>query len=320
MKVAENSNANNAEVIEPALVPTEGTTFKKKVMIVAFGMLLGAFLATASVPVLAWRRQHWLKSKAKSEPQLDYPVWAVLPSLEEQKINGDRDPNSLMPIVKEMRRMIQSHPDQLLDTDCSLKTLMVSSPAPHEGRSTVAANLASAMAQLGKQVLLIDADIQNSNQHKIFELPSQLGLSDVMSDAPIRFDEVKMITNRVMENLDVLPSGTQTIDSICRLDGERIEILLQYFALNYDFVIIDTPLFLKSSSAPILGQLADGVLLVVHSTEMNRDETQAVEEAIVTHELNVVGQVISGCQTEHLLTPTRPSQTNAPRMPNSKKR
>lgn len=297
LQVAENTNASNAQIIEHALVPTEGTTFRKKAIIVAFGILLGSFLATASIPILAMRQQRFLKSQKDVENIFGYPVWSVIPPIEDKDTVDKHGSNALISIVGEMHRMIQDHP-QLLSADQTLKTIVVTSPESGEGKSTISANLAVTMAQLGQRVLLVDANMHNPQQHHLFKLPNELGLSNVIRDTSIRFPEVQMIINQVMNNFDVLTSGTKPASPISILCCERMTLLLQYFAWNYDFVILDASPLLYVDGTSALGNMADGVLLVTNPAAIGAEDIAMVKEIITRSEQNVIGMVINRAATE----------------------
>ena len=294
LQVVENANSSNARIIEQALKPTKGTTIKRKAIIVSFGILLGAFLATALVPILSIRQQRSLHSRRKVkeiENIFGYPIWSIIPHIKSQHVGDEHDLNAFISLVGEMHRMIQAHP-QLL-TDKGLKTLAITSAEAQEGKSTIAANLAVAMGQLGQRVLLIDANMRKPNQHHLFELPNELGLSNVIKDTSIRFPEVKMIINQAMKNLDILTSGTKPASSTSILSCERMTLLLQYFAWNYDIVILDTSPLLNIDGTSAIGNTADGMLLVHNPMLTQVEKVEIVKELIMRSEQNIIGMIIN---------------------------
>lgn len=290
LRVAENTNVSHAQVIEPALIPTKPSTGKHKLIVLGFGTLLGAFLAAASIPVLAMRQR---SPTTDIEEIFGYPLWGVISHLEHQNAIDSQNLSALVPVVGKMHQTIQKHP-QPLHNNQALTTIVVTSAEPQEGKSTIAANLAAAVSQLGQRVLLIDADLNSPDQHKIFDLPNTLGLSNVITDISIRFDEVAMIINRVMENLDVLTSGIQTINPEQILNSERLSLLLHYFAWNYDFVILDTPPLLETVGISNLGRIADGVLLVTQADVRDPKNITAAREIMSQSEQTIVGVVVDG--------------------------
>jgi polysaccharide biosynthesis transport protein len=304
LKVEENTNSSNAQIIEQALVPTKAAFNKPKLIILAFGVLLGAFLATASIPLLETQRRS-LKSPTEIKEKFGYPLWATIQHLEDQNFASDSY-KTLLPFVDNMHQMVQMNP-QLLYEDQALKTILVTSAESQEGKSTIAANLAAAMAQLGRRVLLIDANLSSPSLHHIFELPNKLGLSDAINDVSLRLDEVKMIVNFVNENLDVLVSGTLSTDPIRSLNSERMVLLLQYFSLNYDTVILDSMPLLHISGSSRLGDIVDGILLVTQLGVIDAESVVEVRRALAQSEKKVIGIVANGVtknRSDLLIGPT----------------
>ncbi len=293
LQVAENVNSSNATIIENALVPTKGNTIQKKAAIVAFGILLGAFLATASVPILSARQPRSRQASKEIEDLFDYPLWAVIPHVKDRNAVGEHDTNPLVDIVGAMHRMIQEHP-QLLNTEPALKTIAVTSAESQEGKSTIAAHLAVAMSQMGKRVLLVDANLRQPKQHKLFKLSNDLGLSNVIQDTSIRFPEIEMTINPVMKNLNVFTSGTQPANPIGILSCERMNLLLQYLSWTYDVVILDTSPLLDIDGTSALGNMADGILLVTDLMVTHTDKTiTMVKEIVIRSEQNVIGMIVN---------------------------
>ncbi|WP_299405970.1 polysaccharide biosynthesis tyrosine autokinase [Acaryochloris sp. IP29b_bin.148] len=305
LQVAENTNSSSAQIIEQALTPTEGTTFKKKASVIAFGILLGAFLATAAVPVLGMRQEYLSTSHMTAyedsinalQGLLDYPIWSVVPHTELKHQTCDRIPGSLISILGEMHRMIRANP-QLLSDEHALKSLVVTSLEVQEGKSTVAANLAIAMAQLEQRVLLVDANLQSSKLHHLFDLPNELGLSTAIQDTSIRPAEVKMIIHRVRGNLDILTAGSKPSSPMSFLSSERMNVLLQYFAWDYDFVIFDTSPLLDVDGTSALANMADGVLFVTNPTVTQSKELEMAQEIISQFEHNIIGTVVNNGTTQ----------------------
>lgn len=305
LQVAENTNTSSAQIIEQALTPTEGTTLKKKALVIALGILLGTFLASAAIPILAIRQQYLLKSQRKVledtidslQGLLDYPLWSVIPHTELKHQTSDLNSGSLISILGEMHHMIRSNP-QLLNNDSSLKSLVVTSIDVQEGKSTVATNLAIALAQLEQRVLLIDANMQNPKQHQLFDLPNALGLSTAIKDTSIRPSEVKMIIHRVWSNLDILTSGSKPTSPMSTLSSERMNLLLQYFAWQYDFVIFDTSPLLDLDGTSALATMVDGVLFVTNPTLTQSKELEIAKEIINQFKHKIIGTLVNNGKTQ----------------------
>lgn len=160
--------------------------------------------------------------------------------------------------ISEAYRMLRVNLN-FISADRELKVIVVTNSVPQEGKSTVAANLATAIAQMDRQVLLIDGDLHRPVQHKIWDLMNNQGLSNLI----FKQEEITTTIKKVMPNLDVLTSGIVPPSPAALLDSQRMATLMANFSDKYDFVIVDTPALTVAADAVTLGQMADGVLLVV---------------------------------------------------------
>ncbi len=175
LQLAENTNTASSRIIAQAFVPSEPIS-GKKVIVLVLGVMFGLFLATTTVLLLAMRDRS-LKTLKEVREVFGYTLLGIIPlSVKKdrsrysnaesitQTIAVRDTPHSL---TSEMYRMIQANL-KFLSSDKVLKTIVVTSAVPKEGKSTVSANLAAAIAQLGRKVLLIDADMRVPSQHHQF--------------------------------------------------------------------------------------------------------------------------------------------------------
>ena len=190
--------------------------------------------------------------------------------------------------VSESYRMLQSNL-RFLNSDRQTQTIVITSSISQEGKSTVAANLAGAMAQVGHQVLLVDADLHAPTQHLIWDTYSDCGLSELLRENL----DPRLITEQVMKNLSVVSSGKIPSSPATLLDSTQMKDLMYYWARNYDFVIIDSPSLDTAADAPILGRMADGVLLVVKPDRINRAQASFAKETLQREGINVLGLVFN---------------------------
>jgi capsular exopolysaccharide synthesis family protein len=177
-----------------------------------------------------------------------------------------------------------------MSADKELKVIVVTSSVPKEGKSTVAANLATAMAQMDRQVLLIDGDLHSPVQHKIWDLMNNQGLSNLI----IKEEEITATIKKVMPNLDILTSGIVPPSPASLLDSQRMATLMANFSDKYDYVIVDTPALNVAADAVTLGQMADGVLLVVRPGIVDSVNATFARELLAKSGQNVLGQVVNG--------------------------
>ena len=184
---------------------------------------------------------------------------------------------------------------KFISSDKSLQVIVVTSSVPKEGKSTVSANLAAAMAQLGKRVLLVDADMQNSIQHKLWGINNAKGLSDII----VGQVEFETVVSAGMLSLDVLSAGAITPNPLFLLDSRKMETLIEDFKNTYDFVIIDAPSLMMRADALALGKMADGVLLVARAGVLTSGDANAAKEALARSAQNVLGVVVNGLIPEN---------------------
>jgi capsular exopolysaccharide synthesis family protein len=184
---------------------------------------------------------------------------------------------------------------KFLNSDKQLKVVVVTSSVPQEGKSTVSANLAVAIAESGRRVLLVDADMRRPLQHQIWDLINEAGLSNVL----VGQAELRTAIKEVTDNLHVLSAGAIPPNPMALLESNRMASLIKSFSDSYDFVIIDTPSVNVAADAPILGNMADGVLLVVRPGVVDTASAAAAREFLEQSGQNVLGQVINGVTSEN---------------------
>ncbi len=145
------------------------------------------------------------------------------------------------------------------------RVIVLASPAPKEGKTTVVSNLALALAEVHRRVLLIDADLRKPRMHDIFGVSNEHGLVDVlMAPGPLNGQE-GLVCETIYPGVYVMPAGPVEHAIFNLLYSPRLPELLSRFRKEFDIVLIDTPPMLNMSDARVLGRLADGVILVVPS-------------------------------------------------------
>jgi capsular exopolysaccharide synthesis family protein len=162
--------------------------------------------------------------------------------------------------VEQYRRLAGAVHD--LQVEQGLKTLMVTSALPHEGKTLTVANLALTLSEAcSRRVLLIDADLRRPFVHEVFRLPNARGLSDVL-----RSERGEMPLLQVSDHLTVLPAGK--LDQPMALTSDRMRVLLEQCAATYDWVLIDAAPVGFMPDAQLLARLTRAVLFVIaaHST------------------------------------------------------
>ncbi len=304
LRLAQNQDIDNARIIEAALVPGAPIAPRKAVNLAA-GILVGTLLAIAAAFLLE-ALDGSIKTVKEARELFGYTLLGVIPSFGRSRkvAPGDEDATLSTPVVVvkdtpcapicEAYRMLQANL-KFLSSDRELKVIVVTSSVPQEGKSTLSANLAAAMAQPGHRVLLVDADLRRPRQHRIWDLLNEVGLSNII----IGQAELRIAIKEVMPNLDVLTAGAIPPNPGDLLASKRMATLIESFPDSYDFVIIDTPSLTVAADAPILGKSADGTLLVVRPGVVDAASARSAKELLERSGQNLLGQVINGVISEN---------------------
>ncbi len=204
-----------------------------------------------------------------------------------EKLVVAKDPRS--PIAEAFRTLRTNI--QFSAIDRPLRVLMVTSAGPGEGKSTVAANLAAALAQAGKSVILLDADLRRPVVHRILRISNSVGLTTALLQDSASLDGVLRAT--VVENLKAITSGPLPPNPAELLGSERIGKLLDELKKQADVIVIDTPPVLVVTDALALSKRADAVLLVLDAGTTRRDAAAQALQALHQVGANVAGSVLN---------------------------
>ncbi len=181
----------------------------------------------------------------------------------------------------------------------SRRTLVVTSAEPKEGKSTVTANLAAAMADAGFRVVVVDADLRRPAQHEIFNASNDVGLSDLlMSDATLS----SVLQKTGIPGIHLLASGSLSQHKgsgavFKLLSSGKMQALLSKLGEMYDLTLIDTPALLPLADATgLVSNHAADVLLVVGRGQAHREDVEDVERQLETIGANCIGVVVNRAQ------------------------
>jgi polysaccharide biosynthesis transport protein len=176
----------------------------------------------------------------------------------------------------------------------ALKTLVVTSAAPGEGKTLTAANLAVTLAYDGLRVLLVDCDIRRPRVHGMFHVPRAPGLMELLTTtAASGSPPLPAIRQTSIAGLSVLPCGALPSNAANLLSGTRMRVLLQELREQFDIIVLDTPPVLATADAGIVASLTDGVLLVVRAGTTDRNAAQRACQQLANVGARVVGTVLN---------------------------
>ncbi len=183
--------------------------------------------------------------------------------------------------------------------DVVVQTILVTSASPGEGKSTTAANLALTMAQAGRRVLLVDADLRRPRQHSLFGLSRTPGVSDVLFQ-PVEAGLLPPgLAPSGVEDLDVLAAGVHAPNPSELLGSRAFRDRLAAWAEGYDAVIIDAPPVLAATDAVLLSTQVDATIVVVRAGKTKDFELDRALEQLKSVGAPVIGTVFNGFDSTH---------------------
>jgi polysaccharide biosynthesis transport protein len=294
VRIAESQSLGNASLVSPALVPEK--PISRKSLYQSMGIFLGAVVGVATALLLE-SQDRSIKSVDEAKAQLQFSLLGVIPTVGKSiKLFSNRRSTPQL-IVRDNPRSPISEAYRMLQTklkfacaEQDVKVIVVTSAIAKEGKSTVSSNLAAAISQVGRRVLLVDADLRRPLQHEIWNLSNEVGLGNTIGGQI----NLELAVQPTMPNLDVLTAGTLSPNPIALLDSQRMTSLMEEFADRYDFVIIDAPPLNVAADASILGKMADGILWVVRPGVLDSTNMAVAQEIVDQSRQTVLGVVVNG--------------------------
>jgi non-specific protein-tyrosine kinase len=180
---------------------------------------------------------------------------------------------------------------QFASVAAPLKTILVTSPSPEDGKTSVVANLANVVSQNNRKVLVIDGDLRKPRIHKIFQLPNRIGLTDYFLHAQERLNGV--IKKTEIKSLFVITSGNLPPNPSELLGSERMQEVVETLSSHFDPIFIDTPPLLAVTDALVLAPRVDGVILVIDPAKTKRAALQHSIEQLKQVNANLLGVVLN---------------------------
>lgn len=301
---------NNVSVIDPALLP-EAPISPRVALVISGGAGLGLLLGFAFVVMQAKLRQR-LESPEDVEESLGTTCVGVIPEIVP-------DAGSTLPPVAQRRRrhrkvdvveaaelFVHRHPKSnaaeamralrtnllFMSPDKPYKRLLITSAGPTDGKTTIAASLASTLAHSGQRVLLIDGDLRKPRLSSVFHAhQGPLGVTSAVID-PSTLEDAILPTE--VEGMMLLPTGPLPPNPSELLHSERFHQLLDRASAMFDRVIIDSPPLVPVTDAAILSTRVDATLLVIRSGETRRQHAQTALRALADVNATVAGAVLNG--------------------------
>jgi capsular exopolysaccharide synthesis family protein len=296
--------SNNVRMLERAVAPGAPVSPKplqNLLIALACGLGLGIALAFAIETL-----DNTLKTQADVESLLGVPVLGLIPIIGQGKNDPkdkdkDRNENEQvrdrdLGVFREPRSMaaeccrsIRTNILFMLP-DHPIRTMVITSPSPQEGKTTTAINLAIVMAEAGGRVLLIDTDMRRPRLHRSFGVPNQVGVSTMILGNSTMEDAIKRTE---IPNLDVLPCGPIPPNPSELLHTKRFAQILEDCKKHYQHVILDSPPTSAVTDPAVLGNLVDGVILIVKGASTTREGAAHARRQLVSAKCRMLGVIVN---------------------------
>ncbi len=296
-----------AYILDPAIMPIgplASSKNKQFIMGAMFGLGLGVGLALL-LEILDKR----IHTRDDVKKHLKLPLLGTIPkvkfdeyelqdsektkSISSQIVTHDYSPTPVGEAYRALRTSLLFNKDM-----GKIKTLIIGSASPGEGKSFTAANLAITMAQQKSKTLLIDADLRRGVLHNTFNVPKKPGLTNYLTGA-VSLDDI--LNETYVPNLSLISCGAMIPNPSELLGSKSMQRFVEGISKRFDFVIFDTPPLYAASDAVILGSLVDGVAILVRSGITNRERVQRKMELFRNVKIRTLGVILNcaGVEVAH---------------------
>jgi len=282
----QSGSALKVSLVEPALTPSAPIRPRTRLNVV-LGLLFGLMIGNG-VALLREFLDRWLKTSRELELATDAPVVGMIPPFRagKQPIPVAEQPRSA---AAEAFRKLRTN-FAFLGVDRESLCCVITSPSAGDGKSTVAANLAIALAQAGQSVAVIDADLRKPSLHKLFRLPQRVGTTTVLLDQAGLQDAIHHVHSALPA---VLTSGQVAPNPSELLGSHRMQDLLSELRATNEVVLIDCPPLLPVTDPMVVSRFVDGILLVARAGVTTRDQAQAAKATCAKAGARIFGTVLN---------------------------
>jgi polysaccharide biosynthesis transport protein len=272
------------ESATPNLIPV-----KPKVMQNTLLAVLAGFLLAAGVIIALEAMDDTVKNPDEIHRNFNIPILGVIPwhDIVEGKPISDSEPRS--PVTESFRALRTNI--NFASVDAHLRRIVITSPTPNDGKTTVSSNLAVVLAQCEKKVVLIDADMRRPQIHHRFGLANRFGLSDLFVQPIEKIADALQPASA--SRLAVITSGSLPPNPSELLTSERMVNIIDKLMHGFDTILIDTPPILSVTDAAALAQRVDGVILVVKPGTTKMGALRQSIKTLLAVKANILGVVLN---------------------------
>lgn len=282
-QLASSTSQPDLQVVDRAHPPTQPEDTRRAIQIFMITTLGGLGLGVGGV-VLHDMLDSSLKNPEDIEDGLRLPVLGMIPRI---RNSSDPDGHEALEVLESFRALR----NQLARRGGpSNQVILITSPAPRDGKSLVSANLALSYATAGAETVLVDVDVRRGNAETFFDLPGQPGVTDLLSG---RVELPDTLHQTDIDRLTLIPHGDLKRFDADLLEGGRMQQLLRDLRARYDTAVLDAAPLVAGVDSMVLGEYADKALLVLRAggTDQNLAETRL--EVASRFDLPLVGAVLN---------------------------
>jgi len=301
IKISKAGTVGDVRIIDYAVLPTSPVK-PKKAIIIAISILLGLIIGVV-ISFIRKALNQGVEDPDIIEKNLDVPVYATVPHSELQKKLNTQLMKNKQYADRPLILALENNEELSIESLRSLRTtlhfafleaknniIMITGPSPGVGKTFVSTNLAVVLANAGKKILLIDADLRKGFINKTMGIKRDNGLSELISGT-ISPDEAIHTLEAV--NIDFIPTGAIPPNPSELLLHERFKELLEGIGQNYDHIIIDSPPILAVTDACIIGRMASATLMVIRAGEHPLKELQQSVKRLKQNNVDLKGIVFN---------------------------
>lgn len=178
----------------------------------------------------------------------------------------------------------------LLSRAGGVKSIVITSSLPSEGKTSSAVNLAIVLGQLQKRVLLIDADLHKPRLHEVLRVSNRIGLVSILAE---NFEPLEALTKTSLPGVWLLPAGPHSPNPSGLLSSDGMKSFLRFASTQFDYVVIDTPPVSPVADALLLGNQSDGVVLCVQAGRTPRELVARVRDKLLRSNVKILGVILN---------------------------
>jgi polysaccharide biosynthesis transport protein len=296
-------HASNLRIVDPAKPPY--VPFRPNLPLNLGLGTLSAGILSLLYTLVRERGDRSFRAPGQSLHHVDVPELAVIPSAKPDLRALASADSSQLPkagLMKRSRRQslitesFRSAVTSLLMTKVNgaqPRLILITSPHPEAGKTTTAVNLAVALAEIGRRVLVIDGDLRKPRLGPLFGLENAEGLSEILAGTTEKGRPEALIYQTPIPGMFILPGGSKAINIPLLLHSSQMHSLMEMVRDQFEFVLIDSPPMITLTDARLLGRTADGVILVCRAGKTRMDQLLASRRRLAEDGTHVIGTILT---------------------------